>query len=314
MRSHFFIYLVLISFFAGNKLCAQSVKSEALQWLQQHQDTLAYRVQSDGEQVYLQKSVRFLADKITERAELYGDNGQLLSANEQDWFYTDFQPVHDFNSLIIDTLYNGKLCMVRLITLPTLMSIDGEILGNALFELGYSTNDSVAKQMALHAVKAIMDLVAPEDSQVSNTDDIRIDYIMLEATINEQQFPFPPTMRYSIHATLKDNYFLEISESRPDMYQSYTVCLKSILSIDKIPDTTGNVNDAVHFILKMRDSVFVETTDDNNHTRYARRNNVTFTLESAYLIAKTEALLNNICRDNYRWKRLREAQILEETY
>jgi hypothetical protein len=311
MLNHFFIYLILFSVFAGNNLQAQSVRSEALQWLQQHQNALSYRVQSDGEEGYLQKSVRFLADKITERSELYGDDGQLLSANEQDWFYRDFQPVNDFNSLIIDTLNNGKLCMVRLITLPTLMSVEGEILGNALFELGYPTDDSVAKQMALHAVKAIMDLVAPE---VSNTYDVRKDYRMLEVTINQQKFPFPPKMGYSIHATLKDNYFLEISESRPDMYKSYTVSLKSILSINKIPDTTGNNKNAVHFILKMKDSVHVETTDGDNHTKYARRNNVTFTLESPYLIAKTEALLNNICRDNYRRERLREARILEKTY
>lgn len=314
MRIHFFIYLVLFLIFSGNNLYAQPANSKALQWLQQHEDALAYRVQSGEEKGYLQKSFRFLADKITERSEFYGDDKQLLSANEQDWFYRDFQPVIDFNSLIIDTLYDGKLCMVRLITLPTLMSIDGEIIGNALFEFGYPTDDSVAKQRALQAVKAIMDLVAPEDSQVSNTDDIRIDYMMLEATINQQKFPFPPTMRYSIHATLKDNHFLEISESRPHMYQSYTVSLKSILSIDKIQDTTGNEKDAVHFILKMKDSVHVETTDENNNTKYTRRKNVAFTLESPYLIAKTEALLNNICKDNYRRERLREARFLEKTY
>jgi hypothetical protein len=314
MRIHFFIYLVSFFIFTGNNLQAQPANLKALQWLQQHQDALAYRVQSDEEEGYLQKSFRFLADKIVERAELYGDNGQLLSANEQDWLYNDFQPVIDFNSLIIDTLYNGKLCMVRLITLPTLMSVEGGIIGNALFELGYPTNDSVAKQMALHAVKAIMDLVVPEATQVSNTDDIRIDYMMLEATINQQKFLLPPKMRYSIHATLKDNYFLKISESRPDMYQSYTVCLKSILSINKIPDTTGNEKNAVHFILKMRDSVHIETTDGDNHTKYIQQKNVAFTLEGPSLIAKTEALLNNICRDNYRWQRLREARILEETY
>jgi hypothetical protein len=84
------------------------------------------------------------------------------------------------------------------------------------------------------------------------------------------------------------------------------------LSIDKIPDTTGHEKDAVHFILKMRDSVHVEATNGDNQTKYTQRKNVAFTLENPSLIAKTEALLNNICRDNYRWQRLREARILEK--
>jgi hypothetical protein len=137
----------------------QTEKSNALQWLQQHQKALTYRVQSNEDDGYQEESFRFLPDKIVERAELYGNDGQLLSTNEQDWFYSDFQPIGDTSSLAIDTVNSGKLGLVHLMMAGlSLMNENDEIIGNPVFELGFPIGDKVSKQMVLDAIKALMQL------------------------------------------------------------------------------------------------------------------------------------------------------------
>lgn len=140
------------------------------------------------------------------------------------------------------------------------------------------------------------------------------DYKLLEATINRQKFPFPVTMSYRIRAELKEVYRLAIFESRPRFRQEYTMSLPALVTFRLQPDTTGHHPDAVHFVLKMKDSVFVVASLNNRREQYGKQLRVIFTLESPYLIAEAESLLNNICRDNERRRKLYEAKKLEETY
>lgn len=298
-----------------SSLQAQAVASNPLQWLQQHQGALTYRVQSSEDGGYLEESFRFLPDKIVKRSALYGNEAQLLSADEQDWFYRDFQPVDDIRSLAIDTTNNGKLCKIWLRTRLALMNENEEIVGYAVFGFGFAPGDSAAKQTALQAIKAVMMLVEPENIPASKyPDDIRKDYTMLENTINRQKFPFPATMGYRITAELKDDSRLAISEFRPRSSQEYTLWLPGLDRFKLLLDTTGYNKEAVHFVLKMKDSVLVTTSVNNHREKHAKQPWATFTLENPHLIAEAETLLTNICRDNYRRKKWNEAKKLEETY
>lgn len=137
------------------------------------------------------------------------------------------------------------------------------------------------------------------------------DYEMLCLTINRQHSPYPSSFRYHISAEMKNDYLLKISERREHFYQIYTLPLRNIVSFYKKTDTV--YNEAL-FVLKMKDSILVETSDVKNKTKYIKQPQVSFTLENDYLIAQTEALLNNICRDNHRRKMLEEAKKLETTY
>lgn len=143
---------------------------------------------------------------------------------------------------------------------------------------------------------------------------IQRDYKLLETTINQQKFPFPVTMGYRIKAELKDVYRLAIFESRPRFRQEFTLSLPTLITFQLQPDTTGYNSDAVHFVLKMKDSVFVITSVNNHREQYGKQSRVIFTLENPYLIAKTKTLLHNICRDNDRRRKLYEITKRERTY
>ena len=110
---------------------------------------------------------------------------------------------------------------------------------------------------------------------------------------------------------MKNDYVMEITEQRGKYKQNYRLPLQNIISVEKKTDTI--YNNAL-FILKMKDSILVETANANNKTKYEDQQEVSFTLENEYLIAKTEALLNTICRDNHRRKLLEEEKKSETTY
>jgi hypothetical protein len=211
--------LLLVSLGFTQNLLAQAPQDTALQWLLQHQDALTYRNQSNEDEGYIEESFRFLPDKIVERTVRYDKDKELLSLNEQDWLYSDFQPIDDIGSLAIDTVNDGKLGLIRLMmTGPSLMIINenGEYTGAIsypVFEIGFLMDDNIAKQTVLDAIKALMQLVPQEASPVSKyPDNIRKDYKMLEYTINQQKFPFPAVMGYRITAKLKDYYRLTVAE------------------------------------------------------------------------------------------------------
>jgi hypothetical protein len=319
MQKIIFIFLLLLGF--TQSLFAQTPQETALQWLHQHQDALAYRNQSNEDEGYIEESFRFLPDKIVERTARYDKDKQLLSSDEQDWLYRDFEPVDDISSLPIDTVNGGKLGLIRLMmTGPSLMIMNenGEYTGAIsypVFEIGFLIGDNVAKQKVLGAIKALIQLLPQKASPVSKySDNIRRDFQLLEATINQQKFPFPATMGYRITAALKDMDRLTIYESRPHFVQEYTLLLHRLEKFTLLPDTTGYNQDALHFVLKMKDSVLVASAQKNHRTKYSKQPWAIFTLENPHLIAKTEVLLTNICRDNYNRKKWNEAKKLEETF
>jgi hypothetical protein len=293
----------------------QTEKSNPLLWLQQHQKALTYRVPGNEDDGYQEESFRFLPGKIVQQTIRYDKGRELLSSDEQDWFYSDFQPIGDIDSFAIDTV-SEKLGLIRLAMETGLTDIrTGEIIGYPVFELGFPMGDNVAKQKVLDAINALKKLTSQDKTSGSAyPNNIRRDYSMLANTINRQKFPFPPTMGYRITAKLKDGYRLVISESRPHFRHEFTLWLPGLVRFTLMPDTTGYNKDAVHFVLQTKDSVLVETSVNGHSSQYVRRPWAVFTLENPHLIAKTEVLLTNICYDNDRRKKWNEAKKLEETY
>src|SRR5690606_20358278 len=108
--------------------------------------------------------------------------------------------------------------------------------------------------------------------------------------INRQKFPFPPAKGRYIKAELKKPDRLTILESRPGVVQEYTLLLHQLQKFTLLPDTTGHHKDAVHFVLKLKDSVLVASTINNQKAQHTRQSRVIFTLENPYLIAEAETL------------------------
>lgn len=171
------------------------------------------------------------------------------------------------------------------------------------------------KELSREAVKRLMLLAETKESAVAAyPDTIQKDYKMLESIINQQKFPFPATMGYRIKATLKNIDKLTILESRPNSVREYTLKLHRLQKFTLLPDTTGYNKDAVHFVLKMKDSVLVASTNNNHKTQYTKQRRVTFTLGNPHLIAEAETLLTNIRRDNDRREKWNETKKLQATY
>lgn len=137
------------------------------------------------------------------------------------------------------------------------------------------------------------------------------DYELLCLTINRQHSPYPPSFNYYISAKTKNDDLLEIDERREKFYQNYTLPLRNIISFEKKTDSLRN---EAFFIIEITGSILVENSTVKSHTKYTKQSQVSFTLENPYLIAETEDLLNTICRDNYRRKKLEEIKKLETTY
>lgn len=170
----------------------------------------------------------------------------------------------------------------------------------------------IPKTTLLQPMNSIQSRVADTADVGKKSDDIRRTYRMLVYAINRQRFSYPSS--HSIRATLKDHYYLTLSEFRAGMLQTYTISLRNILTFSKIPDSTGLDNEAVHLVLKMKDSVRIEMSGAKTLPSDARSVQVIFTLANPDLIAEAEALLSTICRDNYWTRKVQEAKIIEETY
>ncbi|HET8809755.1 MAG TPA: hypothetical protein VFM65_05760 [Flavobacteriaceae bacterium] len=316
MKFHFFKYLFLFSFFTQN-LSAQS-PDDALLWLQQHQEKLTYRIENGKGS--LEKSFRFLPDKIVEQTLFFDAENNSWNKSNEDWFYHELEPITDINNLPLDTINKGAFYRVMLSSFPVPMhslSDEGEALeeNNAVFHLyfGFRANDTIAKQNVWQAVQAIMQLVRHNDGPPPKHKNVWDNYKKLPNVINQPQFSLPPSKGYSIKTALKDHHYLEISQSQFGWHQSCTISLRKILSFARIPDTTNQNKDFIHFVLKMEDSVLIEISGTKNKSRYIKRPEVVFTMLSPYLIAETTELLNNICLDNNRRRKKIEYKILENT-
>lgn len=137
------------------------------------------------------------------------------------------------------------------------------------------------------------------------------DYELLCQTINRQHAPYPPSFGYHISAQTKEDYLLEITERRGGFYQNYLLPLWNVLSFEK---KTDSLYYETSFIIQLQDSIRVEKQLAGNPVKYTKQPQVSFTLASDYLIEKTELLLNKICRDNDRRRKLEEAKKTKTIY